>query len=272
MREAVGVGTPALDLAVARAAFRRFAAYRAATFAGILTNTFFGVLLSSAVIAVAGQRATTSGYTEQELVTQTWVMQGMLVTIAIWGWTELGDRIRSGEIAVDLARPVDLQRWWLCHDLGRATYHAMVRGIVPFLLASFLFTLRLPTNALTVPLFAVSVALAVVVSFGLRYIVNLAAFWIGDVRGVVRLSMAIWSVLSGAIVSLAFFPDRFQPVVRLLPFAQMMQSPVDVWLERSDGLARLTPIGLQVVWAVVVLAVGRVVQTRGVRVAVVHGG
>lgn len=266
------MGTLALDLAVARAAFRRFAAYRTATLAGVLTNTFFGVLLSSAVIAVAGQRATISGYTRQDLVTQTWVMQGLLVTIAIWGWTELGDRITSGAIAVDLARPVDLQRWWLCHDLGRATYHALIRGTAPFVLASLLFTLRLPRSPLTVALFVVSVALAVTVSFGLRYIVNLAAFWIGDVRGVTRLSMAVWSVLSGATVSLAFFPGDVQQVVRLLPFAQMMQAPVDVWLERRQGTEQLIPLGLQTFWVVVLLAVGRLVQASGLRAAVVHGG
>ena len=266
------MGTLALDLAVARAAFRRFASYRAATVAGIATNTFFGILLTSAVIAVARQRGEVNGYDEQDLVTQVWVMQGLLMTIAIWGWTELGDRIRSGEIAVDLQRPVDLQRWWLDHDLGRAAYHAVVRGTAPFVLASFLYALRLPRHAVTVALFAASVALAVVVSFGLRYLTNLAAFWIGDVRGVVRFSMAVWSVFSGSIVSLAFFPDRAERIIRWLPFAAMMQAPGDVWLERRDGLGRLVPRGQQIAWALVVLGVGRLVQARGVRRLVANGG
>ena len=266
------MGTLRLDLAVARAAFARFASYRAATVAGVATNTFFGVLLSAAVVAVARQRGEVSGYTEQDLVTQVWVMQGLLVTIAIWGWTELGERIRSGEVAVDLQRPVDLQRWWLSHDLGRAAYHALVRGTAPFVIASLLFTLRLPTDVATVPLFVISVVLAVVVSFGLRYLTNLAAFWIGDVRGVVRLSMAVWTALSGATVSLAFFPDRAERVLRWLPFAPMMQAPSDVWLERDAGLGRLVPIGQQLMWVVVVLGVGRVVQARGVRRVVINGG
>lgn len=266
------MGTLALDLAVARAAFRRFASYRAATFAGIATNTFFGILLSSAVIAVARQRGGVSGYSEQDLVTQVWVMQGLLMTIAIWGWSELGDRIRSGEIAIDLQRPVDLQRWWLSHDLGRAAYHATVRGTAPFVIASFVYDLRLPTHPLTGGLFLVSVVLAVVVSFGLRYLTNLAAFWIGDVRGVVRLSMAVWSVFSGSIVALALFPDRAERIIRWLPFAPMMQAPSDVWLERGTGFGRLLPLGQQLMWSIVVLGVGRVVQARGVRRVVVNGG
>jgi ABC-2 type transport system permease protein len=266
------VGGVGIDVAVARAAFRRYSSYRAATVAGILTNTFFGTLLTSAVIAVAGQRDEISGYSRQDLVTQTWVMQGLLVTIAIWGWTELGDRIRTGDIAVDLARPMDLQRWWLAHDLGRAAYHALVRGTAPFVIASLLFSLRLPTKVATVPLFVSSVALAVTVSFSLRYLVNLAAFWIGDVRGITRLAMAVWSVLSGATISLAFFPEHWQAVIRLLPFAQMMQAPVDVWLERRVGLDSLTPLAMQLGWAVAILAIGRATQARGVRVAVMQGG
>jgi ABC-2 type transport system permease protein len=266
------MGGIALDMAVARASFRRYASYRAATVAGIFTNTFFGALLTAAVIAVANQRTDISGYSVEDLVTQTWVMQGLLVTLAIWGWTDVGERIRTGEIAVDLARPMDLQRWWLAHDLGRASYQAIVRGTAPFVLASFFYSLRLPTNLLTSIAFPVSVALAVAVSFSMRYLVNLAAFWIGDVRGVTRLAMAVWTALSGATVSLAFFPGGLQDVLRLLPFAQVMQAPVDVWLERRSGVGVLALLLLQLLWAVAILGVGRVVQARGLRVAVIQGG
>jgi ABC-2 type transport system permease protein len=259
----------ALDLAVARLAFRRFASYRAATFAGIVTNTFFGTLLASVVITVVRDRGTISGYDEQDLVTQVWLTQGLLMTIAIWGWVELGDRVRSGEIAVDLARPVDLQRWWLAHDTGRAAYQALVRGTAPFLLASFFFDLHVPGNPLVVVVFVISLVLANTVSFALRYLVNLSGFWVLDVRGVARLSMGAWTALSGATVSLAFFPDAWEPWVRANPFAQMVQAPVDVWLGRRSIPGVLA---LQASWALALLALGRVVQSRAQRRAVVQGG
>ena len=54
--------------------------------------------------------------------------------------------------------------------------------------------------------FAVSLALAVVVSFGMRFIVNLFAFWVLDWRGLLALSSAFTTVASGFAIPIAFFP------------------------------------------------------------------
>ena len=54
----------------------------------------------------------------------------------------------------------------------------------------------------------VSVALAVLVSFGIRFLVNLASFWLLDYRGPVLLAVAVNLVLSGMVIPLAFFPGR----------------------------------------------------------------
>lgn len=257
---------------MARLAFRRYASYRAATIAGILTNTFFGILLGTVMTAVTRERTAVNGYDRQALLTQVWVMQGMLATLAIWGWVDIGDRIHSGDIAIDLNRPVGVQRWWLAHDMGRAAYHALVRGTVPFLIASLLFDLRLPTNWWTPLLFAASLAIANFVSFGLRFLVNVGGFWVHDVRGVNRMAMVLWSALSGMSVSLALFPPHLATVLRALPFAQLMQVPADVWLERHDGPALAGVIALQVAWALALTLGGHWLLLRGTRTAVVHGG
>ncbi|MEZ5215205.1 MAG: ABC-2 family transporter protein [Ilumatobacteraceae bacterium] len=261
-----------LDLAVARSAWYRYATYRAATVAGIVTNTFFGVLLTSLTLAVVRQRPVVSGYDEQDLVTQVWIGQGLLMVIVMWSWSDIADRVRSGDIAVDLYRPVDLQRWWYAHDVGRSLFQLMFRGTVPFVIGSFLFDLSLPHRWWTVPMFFASVMAANTVSFGLRFLVNLTAFWILDARGVLRLSMAVWTVFSGNLVSLALFPDRLERIARWSPFAALFQMPVDVWLERPERGGGLGILAVQVVWAMALLAVGRVVLRRATRVAVVQGG
>ena len=51
-----------------------------------------------------------------------------------------------------------------------------------------------------------SVALAVFVSFGIRFLVNLSSFWLLDYRGPVLFAIAINLVLPGAIIPLSFFP------------------------------------------------------------------
>ena len=76
--------------------------------------------------------------------------------------------------------PADLQRAQLAHDAGRAGYQLLYRALPPFLLGALVFELTAPSDPLVWPGFALSVALAVVVSFGVRFVVNLLAFWLTD--------------------------------------------------------------------------------------------
>lgn len=54
------------------------------------------------------------------------------------------ERIRRGDIALDLVRPAPLQLWSLAEDLGRAAYLLAVRGIPPMLVGAALFGILLP--------------------------------------------------------------------------------------------------------------------------------
>src|SRR5687767_4686714 len=111
------------------------------------------------------------------------------MTIYIWGWYEVARRVETGDIATDLQRPLVLQAYWFAQDLGRAAYHALFRGVPPFLVGALVFDIRVPDDAVAWLAFPLSVVLAVAVSFGFRFLFNLAAFWLLDYRGVGVLAM-----------------------------------------------------------------------------------
>jgi len=94
-------------LALAAAGFRRYAAYRQAMVAAIFTNTIFGFLRCSVLLALAGA-GTVAGYDEPRLATFVWAGQGLIGVVLLWGPNELADRIRTGDVIADLLRPVDL--------------------------------------------------------------------------------------------------------------------------------------------------------------------
>ncbi len=60
--------------------------------------------------------------------------------------------------------------------------------------------------------FAVSVVLAVVVSFGFRFLYNLSAFWLLDYRGPVLLDDRRRTSLLRDVIPLAFFPDWLETI------------------------------------------------------------
>jgi ABC-2 type transport system permease protein len=257
---------------VARRGFRRYATYRWATFAGVFTNSVFGLIRAYVFIAMFEVVGRAGGYDLADALTYTFVSQGLLMPLYIWGWQEIADTVTSGQIATDLYRPFDYQLYWLSQDLGRATYHALMRGIPPFVVGALLFDLRVPAHPVTWLAFVLSCYLAVAVSFALRFIVNISAFWLVNARGVNALAAGAWTILSGFTIPIAMFPDAARSVVRVLPFVAMLEFPMDVFLERAEGADLLRTVGVQAAWAVLLLLVGRAMLAAGSRKLVVQGG
>jgi len=109
-------------LLLAAAEFRRYSTYRLAILAGITTQSVFGFIRISVLsTAISSAGGTLAGYNQQLASTYVWLGQALLAAVALFGWIEIADRVSSGEIAVDFARPVDLQLAWWARDLGRAS-------------------------------------------------------------------------------------------------------------------------------------------------------
>jgi ABC-2 type transport system permease protein len=261
-----------LGFELARRGYGRYAAYPGATWAGVFTNTFFGFLIAYTLLAVFEQRDAVGDYDARDAVTYTWLAQGMLMTIYLWGWFEVALRVRSGDVATDLQRPLDFQGYWLAQDLGRAAYHALFRGVPPFVLGALVFDVLVPGNPLVWLAFLASVTLAVVTSFAFRFLFNLAAFWLLDYRGPGVLAMVASTFFSGQIVPIAFFPHWLAVLAWALPFAAMVQAPIEIWLGHAEGLELLGLIALQAFWAGALLLVGRAVLAAGMRKLVIQGG
>ena len=250
--------------ALVAAGFRRYATYRQATLAGAFTNTVFGVVKVSILFAAAAAAGgTVAGYDRAALSTYTWVSQGLIAVVWVFAWFPIALRVRTGDVAIDLGRPVHPVAAWLAEDLGRAGQACLVRFAAPMVVGGLLYGLRLPQDPVTVPLFVLSAALAVVVSFGGRLLVSLVAFWLVDVRGLMGLYVVVSNVLCGLLVPVPFFPDWLRVVAYATPFPSMVQTPVDVSVERVSGLDAVVALAVQAGWALVLLAAAVLVLLPG---------
>src|SRR5215204_577266 len=247
---------------MAVAGFRRWSTYRQAAVAGLVTNILFGFLRCAVLLTVFESSARVAGYDPASALTFVWVGQGLINVVLLWGGSELAERVRSGDVAIDLVRPWDLQSALLAEDLGRAAFAVLIRLTVPMAVGLLAFDLRLPSSPLTWLLFTVGTLLAVVVSFGVRFLLNLTAFWLLDWRGVFGLHWVASGVLAGLVVPIGMFPEWARIAIWCTPFPDMVQVPADLLIERGPALAMLAH---QVGWAMVLLLAGRVVLRRGER-------
>ena len=259
----------ALYLRLVRAGFDRHASYGAASLAGMFTNVVFGMLRVGVLLAVLGGSGTVAGYDKAATVTYVWLGQGLLAVVSLWTDGELAERVRTGDIALDLARPWNLQAAIAATDLGRAGHAMLVRFVPPVALGALLFPFRWPHSPLTGLAFAASVLLAVLVCGQIKFLLELTAFWLLDSRGVRALWAATSGVLCGLVVPLAYFPDWARRMLAATPCPSVLQTPIDVFTERGNPAAQL---GVQLFWAVLLAAAGRAVLARATARLVVQGG
>ncbi len=265
------VGSMRFAWELARREFQRYATYRAATVAGLFTNTVFGFLRAAVLIAAlrAAPSGRIGGYGTREALTYTWLTQSLLMVVAVWGWNDIALRVQTGDIATDLARPYGFLGWWLARDCGRAAYQMLARGIAPLVTGAVFYTLAFPSSAFRWVWFFFSIMLAVVVSFGLRFIVNLLVFWTLDWRGISMIHNVLMSVCSGMVVPVAFFPHAIASALRVLPWYQALQAPIDVFLGKGSTP---TVLAVQALWAAATLLCARALLQIAQRRLVVQGG
>lgn len=256
-----------------RAGFARQSNYRLAMFAGLATNIVFGFIRASILFAVLDSAGgTLGGYDKGSISAYVWLSQGLLGAIELSGRAEIGDRIRTGDVAVDFTRPVDLQTWHLAEDMGRAAYTFIPRGLPSVLIGALTFGLSMPRTALPYILGIVSIALGIAISFYCRYAVNALGFWLIDTRGARTAYLVTSNFLAGLYVPVALFPHWLQTIAVATPFPSILQVPINVISGKDTGLDAVLLVLVQVFWLGVTCLAGRMLTNAGRQKLVVQGG
>jgi len=253
-------------------ALRRQITYRAATWAGLATNLFFGALRAYIMVALYAGRHEVAGLTLQDAITYTALSQAVIAYLSIFGWWEVMESVNSGEIAADMLRPMSYLRFWMASDLGRALINIVLRGVTILLIYSLFVPLTLPNSLWQWLAFLVAVAFSWLVSFVWRFLINLAAFWTPNARGIGRFAFGITGILSGFYMPLALYPDWFRAFCELTPFPAMVNTPLEIFLGQLSGPQIAFALLNQFFWALALLGIGQFVLNRGVHRLVIQGG
>ncbi|MEQ6900760.1 ABC-2 family transporter protein [Nocardioides sp. YIM 152588] len=255
------------------AGFRRQSTYRLAALGGLVANVTFGLLkvsiLFATVEAAGGELA---GYDVATMSTYIWLSQGLLGSVNLFGRSDLAERIKDGQVAVDFLRPVDVHAASVVNEVGQALFALIPRGLPSVLIGALLVGMAGPPSLSAYLLGAVSLLLGIVVSAATVYLVGVSGFWLVETRGVQVLYMVVSGFLAGLYVPIYLFPAWLQALAQATPFPAMMMYPVDVLSGRVTGLDAVGLVAAQVAWLVAVALVGQLLTRGGRRRLEVQGG
>jgi ABC-2 type transport system permease protein len=256
---------------IAVRAFRRATTYRIATLSGMITNAFFGAMLSFIYIGVYAGRDSMAGYSAREAISYLWVGQSLIAVGSAWMTSELTRSIRSGDVAVDLMRPWNFYAYWLSQQIGDKLLNLIFRGSLTYLVGVLYFGAQIP-SPVELALFLPSMLLAILVSTAFNFIVNATAFWLVDNTGVVNIASIVSMFFSGFLVPLAFFPPWLAQIAGALPFQAINWIPIQIFLGKLDGAALLEALAIQAIWAVALIMGALAMMRAAMQKIVIQGG
>jgi ABC-2 type transport system permease protein len=155
-------------------------AYRFEYLSAIGRNLFF--LLGSVFLWRTAYRGIdqVAGVTEAQMVTYAVVAVLMNACFTIRIDNVLFGKVRAGEIAVDLIRPVNLVRYWMTEDVGRSLA-ALTQFVLPvFAISLFFVAPPYPAGVIPWMLFLPSCVLSFLLLWQLSALVGMTAFWVTD--------------------------------------------------------------------------------------------
>lgn len=264
--------TARVFLAVLSARCRVLLQYRSAAIAGFGTQLFWGLIRMMIFSAFYASSDAHQPMSLPETISYVWLGQALLLLLPWWLDGEVEEKIRSGAIAYELVRPVDLYAMWYARGIAQRFAPALLRCVPMLLVAGLLLGLRPPASPAALAAFLVHVGAAVLLGSAMTTLMAISLIWTVSGAGVRRLLPAAANLLSGIVVPLPLLPDWMQPIVRWLPFRGLMDVPFRLWIGHIPARQAAGELVFTLAWTAVLVLLGRGLLRLGLRRVVVQGG
>lgn len=256
----------------ARAIFANAAIFRFEFWMRLVSLSLWMYSISRVWHILFTQRPGAFGVTLEQMVTYGVLgvlMESLLDVGPEWYMSE---QVRTGKIDTDLMKPVDFHGLMLAMASGEVFFNLGVLAIPGLALAYFFLDVRLPGDPLTAALFVVSVVLGFLVLFHIAFLLGSLSIVTLDIRSFAWAYYSLVGFFAGQMVPLWLFPDFLRRIAEVLPFQSIYFIPMSIYVGTLTGARALQGLGLQMLWAALLLVASRWVWGRVHRRLVVQGG
>ena len=258
-------------LAIARMAFFRQAFYRFELLFNALRAVVVVVVISAVWRAVYQARPAVAGLTLDEVIFYTCTAMMLTLMYEVYLEREIGDRLRSGNLALQLLKPVNYFLYGFAEGCGTACYTAVFSVVPTFVLLLVLFRLRLPDVA-DLGLAILMIALGFTLFFAFCHLTALTTFFTVEAWGVEQMRFAFVRFFAGGFVPLTFFPEPLYQAALWLPFPYMIYYPTLAVTGQLSSDRLVQTLAMQSVWCMALLVANAMYWKVVVRQVTVHGG
>ena len=246
--------------------------YRGAVIGGVVCQIFFGLILVSLYGAL--YRSKPQALPLEAVASYVWLQQAFFrMLLSTDG--ELLDKIRTGGIAYELCRPIHLYGFYYARMLAQKLVGSLLRA-APMLAVALLLPrgmgLMGPASPAALLVAVLGLLLGLLCVCALDNITMALTMRTLDHRGVMAMLNLLMMFLAGNILPLTLFPDSWQKVITLLPYAQLLDTPIRIYTGQYALGQAPQALLIQLVWILLLVALGEWLWARHQKRLIVQGG
>lgn len=259
-------------LAILKIRMKVLVQYRAAAFAGICTQAFWGIIQVMILTAFFKEGLKNEPITLSQAVTFMWLAQALL-QILPWNIDkEIEAQVRTGNIAYELLRPLHLYTLWFMRAFAMRLIPTLLRAFPIFILGGLFFGLQAPASFEAFSYFILAVILSLFVASAITTLIIISLFWTLSGEGIQRLSPHLFLLLSGMVVPLPLFPNWLKPFLDIQPIRCVMDIPCRLYTGVIPASEALYFLGFQCFWFFFFVLLGKYLLQKALRQFVIQGG
>lgn len=251
--------------------------YKIAAFAGVLTQFAWGGMYIMMYTAFL-KDGSASDYTISQMSTYIWLQQAFFSLFNMWSLdNDILEACRTGSIAMELVRPINLYSIWHAKTLGRKFAMVSLRAIPILLLCSMPFMgeyrLMAPINfgAFIASIITLILTTGLILSYiMIMYVCIMKTMASQGLRTTFDLIMQFGS---GALIPIPFMPDAVVHMLKFTPFYYMQNVAFNIYNGYiTNPLEIIQIILIQLVWIIIFTIIGKKIMNNQLNKVIVQGG
>lgn len=261
-------------LVLTKASIMESLSFRASTIVAIIGNLIYLIViyyLWKAIYASAGTDVV-NGMTFYDTMVYLVLASALFTFMECFVTWWIGRNFQTGQIVIDLLRPMDFQVYGFFTTLGEYIINFCTTFLPTFIIVYFMTkgTIVLGVNLI---FFVISVILGVLINFHVDFFVGVICFYSQSIWGVNAMKDVVVALLSGAAIPLAFFPPALRSFVNFLPFQAIYNAPLQILIDKDFIWQEYASTLLwQLMWLVIMYAATRIFWNISKKTITVNGG
>ncbi|WP_375519731.1 ABC transporter permease [Paenibacillus medicaginis] len=186
--------------------------------------------------------------------------------------SKIGRKMEDGSIISDFTKPISFRNYLFAEDLGNNAFRVIFVAFPSVVVTALFFGFSWEGDRMNSTLFFAALALGVLISFYIKYIIGMFVFWLETSWYIHFFVSTVFTLFSGSVIPLWFYPDWLAAVSYVLPFRLIFFEPISIFLNKYSPKDAVSIIGAQVLWLVILVLFERLLWFNAQKKIVVHGG